>query len=624
MSSRFWGGLVWVLAAALVLWAYYPGTSGPAMLDDRSSLDALESLGDKFGLNQAVDVVSGERSGPLGRPVSMASFVLQARWVGVEITASKLVNVGLHLLNGLLLLLLVLRLLRSANYHNVTLFAVATSILWMAAPLFVSTVLYAVQRMAILACSFMMIALYLYLVARERYLAGRGVIACVVTLALSIMLGAFTKENTVVILALIPLLELLWFSPGDSDREKLLRRLAAGALLGGMVVSLCLAPIFFPWLELAYQLREFTLFQRLLTQAVVLWEYLGQLVRPDVSVMGLIHDDYPLVSSLTAGSVASHALVAWLLTAVAACGACFSALGRRLVFCLSVYLIGHAVESTFLPLELYFEHRNYFPAIGVFLAPAVILAAFCHRYPQATAALFTLLLLPFVSSLLLLSSQSVVWASSPLLRIQQVLGHPNSFRAQVEYASQLAGVGAIELAYEHSALAHAVTVHEGVGDHLLRDATLACSASAQFNPAAERLAAVSESARPVRTSVAMVAYLRKVQSGACPQLQAREFATMFERQYLIERTASASKGVYVSLAVLDSALERYASALQYLDRVEELEPLSIREELMKLHFLVALGRGEQVTELLRSLEARRDRGELSWEQETTLQLYLES
>jgi hypothetical protein len=122
----------------------------------------------------------------------------------------------------------------------------------------------------------------------------------------------------------------------------------------------------------------------------------------------------------------------------------------------------------------------------------------------------------------------------------------------------------------------------------------------------------------------MVAYLRKVQSGACPQLQAREFATMFERQYLIERTASASKGVYVSLAVLDSALERYASALQYLDRVEELEPLSIREELMKLHFLVALGRGEQVTELLRSLEARRDRGELSWEQETTLQLYLES
>ena len=38
------------------------------------------------------------------------------------------------------------------------------------------------------------------------------------------------------------------------------------------------------------------------------------------------------------------------------------------------FLAGHLAESTVVPLELYFPHRNYIPSIGLYLAVVVILA----------------------------------------------------------------------------------------------------------------------------------------------------------------------------------------------------------------------------------------------------------
>ena len=32
------------------------------------------------------------------------------------------------------------------------------------------------------------------------------------------------------------------------------------------------------------------------------------------------------------------------------------------------FLAGHALESSIFPLEIYFEHRNYLPAVGLALA----------------------------------------------------------------------------------------------------------------------------------------------------------------------------------------------------------------------------------------------------------------
>ena len=92
-----------LLAAALLLlafWIYLPGVAGPALLDDHSNVLIIDDLDQHPEL--AGDYIFGNRSGPLGRPVSIASFVLEKLWLGNSVSISKRVNIGLHLLNGVL------------------------------------------------------------------------------------------------------------------------------------------------------------------------------------------------------------------------------------------------------------------------------------------------------------------------------------------------------------------------------------------------------------------------------------------------------------------------------------------------------------------------------------------
>ena len=48
--------------------------------------------------------------------------------------------------------------------------------------------------------------------------------------------------------------------------------------------------------------------------------------------------------------------------------------GRYLAFGIAWFLVGHSIESTVFSLELYFEHRNYFPGVGLFLLAGVLFA----------------------------------------------------------------------------------------------------------------------------------------------------------------------------------------------------------------------------------------------------------
>ncbi|MDG1315247.1 MAG: hypothetical protein P8P29_06975, partial [Flavobacteriaceae bacterium] len=73
----------------LTLWVYFPGLAGPSLLDDYSSLGTLHNVSTSPDL--AWDYVLGDNSGPLGRSVSMATFVVEHLWSDGTIATSKLV-----------------------------------------------------------------------------------------------------------------------------------------------------------------------------------------------------------------------------------------------------------------------------------------------------------------------------------------------------------------------------------------------------------------------------------------------------------------------------------------------------------------------------------------------------
>ena len=125
------------------------------------------------------------------------------------------------------------------------------------------------------------------------------------------------------------------------------------------------------WLWAGYGLRNFSLAERLLTEGRVLWFYLGLILFPRLEAFGLFHDDFTLSTGIfspwtTLPALAGLLGLAWL--------AWWLRERMPLVsFGIAWFLIGHGMESTFLPLEIAHEHRNYLPLFGILLAVVSVL-----------------------------------------------------------------------------------------------------------------------------------------------------------------------------------------------------------------------------------------------------------
>lgn len=353
---------VLVLLTALLYW---PGLKGDFLLDDFQNLRFLGQLSSRSSIEWLLPVLSGISS-EAGRPLSLASFALQhADWPR-NVAAFKYVNVLLHLLNGCFLFWLWLKLGRLTGIpgrRNLLIGLIAVSI-WLLHPLLVSTTLYVVQRMTQLSALFTLVGLLFYLHGRECQQTGRlrsGYLWISLGVGLFGLLATLSKENGILICLLALAMEATLLrgfpSPSGWRAWKLI-------FLYGPVVLLALVVIWrFDTMVLGpYAIRDFTLIERLMTQARVLVKYLGLTVAPVPSALGLYHDDYAPSRGLFAPTTTF-----WSVLLIVGLVVLAFATRRRapvLAFGLLWFFIGHLLESTIFPLELYFEHRNYLPMAG--------------------------------------------------------------------------------------------------------------------------------------------------------------------------------------------------------------------------------------------------------------------
>src|SRR5690625_542549 len=91
--------IVFAAILAFVLWAYCQALGGTWHFDDTANLGGLNTVKD---LPSAVQFILGGRAGPTGRPVALLSFALQADAWPDRPEAMLLVNIIVHLINGLL------------------------------------------------------------------------------------------------------------------------------------------------------------------------------------------------------------------------------------------------------------------------------------------------------------------------------------------------------------------------------------------------------------------------------------------------------------------------------------------------------------------------------------------
>ena len=358
------------LLLVLTYAAYWPGLSGGFLFDDFSNLAVLGYYG-RIDNPEALwlYLLSGF-SGPTGRPLSTLSFLLDARDWPADPWPFKHTNVIIHLLVGAALYLLIRQIARALDLERARAvrFSLLATALWLLHPFWVSTTLYVVQRMAQLSTLFVLLGLLLYLRSRlgsPRALTAAAALQSAAGIGLCGLLAMLSKENG----ALLPLLAVVLEVTVLAARE---RRTGEAASRGWTLWRALLLGV--PTLLLALYMaqslpaliagdpgtRSFTPGERLLGQGLILWDYLGHLMLPRPSPGELFNDH---IRTPAGTSETALALLAWvgllaLTVAAVVCRRRHPVLALAFLF----FMTGHLLESSFLRLELYFEHRNYLPA----------------------------------------------------------------------------------------------------------------------------------------------------------------------------------------------------------------------------------------------------------------------
>jgi len=200
-----------IILFSFVIYCYWNGLDGPWIFDDVPHLFPL--VENKVSLDNWREFIFN-KSGPLKRPVPMASFIVNAWLNGGDLWWWKFTNLIIHILTGISIFWLSWCLLSIINnkIKNSSLIALTISGMWLLHPLHVSTVLYTVQRMAQLSALFVFLSLAAYVTARKRQLAGENSdIFFILAFLIFMPLGILSKENALLIPVYLLLIELIFF-----------------------------------------------------------------------------------------------------------------------------------------------------------------------------------------------------------------------------------------------------------------------------------------------------------------------------------------------------------------------------------------------------------------------------
>lgn len=443
--------LLWFLLALLAVLVpallYWGGLSGAFMLDAMPNLNVISQLPADPQWRDFWFLAGSGNAGVLGRPLSLISFLLQYQaWP--DPYQFKLVNLLLHLFNGVLIAGVCV-LLRMQTRWQLSATSIALAVfIWLAHPLQVSTVLYVVQRMTELATLFTLLGLNLYLLGRrdlQRKANIRG-LALVFTGVFGCgALAVLSKESGALLLPLLAVLEFTLLAASDDAALviKVRRYLIYSCTLLGMIAFIAYLPVMLQ----GYEQKPFSAGERTATQFSVLLTYVASMALLLPDSLGLFHDDFPLATSLWQPWYTVPAILLVL-------GTVALALTKRnswplFAFAVCWFLVGHALESTVLPLELYFEHRNYLPLFGpVFALVLTVQRGLNAQLLQRRRIGQGMVTLGLLWMCMLTWQQSRLWGDPLAFALASVSAHPESARAQSNLVETLTQSGQAQTAFE--------------------------------------------------------------------------------------------------------------------------------------------------------------------------------
>lgn len=454
-ESRLYGstgiiglGIATTFLCVMTWLAYRPGLHGGWLYDDFSNIIGNASLRfHQITIPALWDAALSSDAGLFHRPLSILSFALQLHFDGLNPYPFKLVNLFLHLANGLLIMALCGALIKAYQHlhsellqqHQKALLWLGVGAAWLLAPINLTSVLYVVQRETSLSSTFILIGTLLYTIIRthlwqrgDHWKGGALLWSSIIAAG---VLATLAKESG----ALLPLfclcIEVSFFHFRNACGYR-----------SRTIVSFFLVCLVLPlgaglgWLAshgaftAGYAARPFTLAQRIMTEPRIVFDYFIWTLGPQLRELGLFHDAIPL--SIT--WVKPWETLPALLAIVALFALAWRNRYHRPFVALGLlwFLAGQSMESTMLPLILAFEHRAYLSSFGLFLA----LFAFILLEPglarlRRPALLFLALFVAYTGWIT--AQRAWFWNNNVRLGIHLAQDHPKSERSAYMLARTL-------------------------------------------------------------------------------------------------------------------------------------------------------------------------------------------
>jgi tetratricopeptide (TPR) repeat protein len=303
------------------------------------------------------------------RPLPSLSLALNW-YVGQEDTFGyHLVNIAVHILTAFILSLSVSHLLQTPRIKNrcteeeIYSISLLCAVLWAVNPIQIQAVTYIVQRMAAMAAMFYILGIYFYIKGRQTQ-HGKTRALFYVLCFFSFLFALLSKENAVMLPISLILMEMIFYRDLTKLRKKqwliLLGTVCTAILLGIVIFKIGILDFLFR----GFISRPFSLGERLLTEPRIVLFYISQIFYPLPDRLSITHDIIVSTSLLSPWTTLPAILTILLLIGIG-----ISQINKRPVVAFSIlfFFLNHVIESTILPLELIFEHRNYLPSFFIFL-----------------------------------------------------------------------------------------------------------------------------------------------------------------------------------------------------------------------------------------------------------------
>ncbi len=432
-------------AALIAILVYFPGLAGSFIFDDAGVLTNNPAIRvDTLDLQSwlaAAGSFGGD--GIHSRWLGMLTFAVNHYLAGMDPFWFKATNLAIHLCNGMLLFLSLnslfdyaSRLNKLSSSHSIfhRILAAAITSIWLILPINLTGVLYVSQRLETLSHTFVFLGLWWYLRARIAHIEnGGGTSGILLSLILCTLLGLQVKESAV----LLPLFAFcIEFACGGFRKDS--GRWNLPVLTIYLSFFLVLLIVALGWIdgnqfETQDPMRGMDPMHRTLTEARILFRYLAWTLVPSLDSLTFYHDDI----ALSHGLLDPPSTLVALLGILSLLGVVLWQRDKRPMLALGIlwFFAGHLLTGTFIPLILVFEHRNYFPSVGLLLVVTdLVLTKLPHRYVRVVIVGFACM---FAFHAFTTALRSREWSSPLSLAASDAAKRPNSSAAQYEYARLL-------------------------------------------------------------------------------------------------------------------------------------------------------------------------------------------